>query len=339
MRNKELDKIWNGHWKNSILESSKMKYHLREIEASISSPLDILHFYILSNLYNYSIKDRNESEVKIISFFREGIFAASELYLIYFCKHAFSEAFHITLDATINRDLSKIWNFAGLSTNFSNFSKNHWRSLKQFMVQREGVKLVLFLRRDRKYIGQMILLNSDGSIKKNWNLPALCKGRVNKPYYVSNGQTPCGIYQVDSVMPEANEKKLFGNNRRLKLEFVNREVIEEQFDELLLEHHFWKEAIIAQTRGRSLLRIHGTGLKNKNFFRSHYPHVTTSGCISMRETSKEDHQRELLDTLMNSLGLEQSFSNEVHISGTLAVIELDESTSSVELKDIVELDQ
>lgn len=339
MRNKDLEKIWDGHWKNSIIESSKMKYHLKEIESSIEEPHDILHFYILSNLYNYSIADRNESEIKIISYFRNSTFSNKELYLIFFFKHTFSEAFHITLDATINRELSKVWNFAALSSNFSNFSKNHWCSLKKFMTQREGVKLVLFLRRDRKFIGRMVLLNSDGSVKRNWSLPALCKGRANKPFYVSNGQTPCGIYQIDSVMPKANEKKLFGNNRRLKLEFESKETLESLFDELLLEHHFWKEAIIAKELGRSLLRIHGTGLKNNNFFSGHYPHVTTSGCVSMRETSKEDHQRELLDSLMKSLNLETNFANEVLIKGTLVVVELDESKKAVESKDIEDLDQ
>jgi hypothetical protein len=337
MTNKDLEKLWNDNWNNSAIETVKIRYTLREVEESVSTSSDKLKFLILSNLYNFNSKYIDKFENEIISFFRSKEFSKPELYLIYFFQSAFSEAFLITLNASISKKLSIDWNFAGLSTNFSNFSKNHWKSLKTFLNNRDGVKLVLFLRKDRSYKGRLALLNKEGIIEKDWSLQALGKGRVNKPFYVSNGQTPCGIYDIDSVMPKADQQLLFGKYRRLKLEFVNRELIEKEFDEKLLEHYFWKEGIIANELGRSLLRIHGTGLKNRNFLKPYYPFVTTSGCVSLLETKSIHGQRELLDKLMENLELSPVFENEKQIHGTLCVVELDDQKSHVTHEEILNL--
>lgn len=337
MTNKDLDKIWSDHWKNSVVESVKIRYLLRDLEGCISIPFDKLKFVILSNIYNFNSKHINQFEEEIISFFRTKEFSRSELYLIYFYQSAFSEAFLLTLNATISFELSKTWSFAALSSNFSNFSKNHWSSLKTFMTKQKGPKLILFLRRDRKFKGRLVLINNEGHIDKDWSLQALCKGRENKPFYVTNGQTPCGLYDIDSVMPEANQQTLFGKYRRLKLEFMKREDLENSFDDILREHFFWKEGVVANEIGRSLLRVHGTGLKNRNFLKPYHPFVTTSGCVSLLETKDDHAQRELLDKLMESLNLDPVFENEDKIHGTLAVIEINDSKGHVGLQEILEL--
>ena len=337
MTNKDLDRLWNNNWKSSTIESVKIRYTLRELEEDFSAPMDKLKFVILCNLYNVNSKYINKFETDILSYFRTNEFSKTELYLIYYFQSAFSEAFLSILNASINFELSNDWSFAALSTNFSNFSKNHLESLKKFLSLRDGVKLLLFLRKDRKFKGRLVLLNEQGLIEESWSLQALGKGRVNKPFYVSNGQTPCGIYEINSVMPKADQQTLFGKHRRLKIDFVSRSNIEEGFDETLKEHFFWKEGVIAGELGRSLLRIHGTGLKNKNFLKSYYPFITTSGCVSLLETKSTHGQRELLDKLMEKLNLEPIFENENMIHGTLSVIELNDKKSHIELQEILEL--
>jgi hypothetical protein len=334
MRNEDLLKIWEDHWKLSVVEKVKVRYSLLEIEPNLSISSDKLKFLILSSIYNFAVKRRTRYEEDIIMAIRSKELNESDLYTIHYYQDSFSEAFITTLLASINHELYKEWNFAALSTNFSNFSKNHWNHLRDFLKKREGVKLVLFLRRDRRFKGRLCLINSNGEIIKEKSLQALCKGRENKPFLVSNGQTPCGVYEINSVMPKADQQELFGEFRRLKLEFLDRKTIEDDFSEVLLEHHFWKEGVMAKAIGRSLLRIHGTGLVNRNIFKKYHPFVTTSGCVSMCETKSVKGQRMLLDTLMDDLGLEKSFVNEEKIFGTLAVVELNEEKSHVSLNDL-----
>lgn len=337
MRNKDLEEIWTSHWKQSVIDLAKKRYILADLVDGITEPADMLRFMILSNIYNYSFNKTRTFEETIVSQFRMNKFDEKELLLIYYFQNSFSKPFNDTLMATISHELYKKWHFASLSTNFSNFSKNHMIQLGKFMKNREGVRVILFLRRNRNYIGRVCLMDNSGNIVLEKNIQALSKGRENKPFYVPNGQTPTGIYSINSVMPKADQRELFGEFRRLKLDFVSREVIENDFDETLLEHHFWKEGIVANYLGRSLLRIHGTGLRNKNPFKKYHPFVTTSGCVSMCETNEVKGQRELLDMLMDDLGLSKTFQNEEKIQGTLAVVELDDQKGHVSLEDIKSL--
>lgn len=341
--NKELNTLWEGHWKSSVLESVQKRYQLREIYPTLDTPSCELKYFILSHIYNLNTEELLVIEKKILTAFQKGEFSKAELYIVYYFRDFFSSMFLELLDASISKELSTHWHFATLSSNFSHFSKTHWSELKNSLKDLEGVKLVLFLRKDRSYKGRMVLIDNSGKLvlenNKSWSLPALCKGRENKDFYLPNGQTPTGLYSINSVMPKADNKKLFGSHRRLKLDFIEKEKIENIFSDILLEHPFWKSGVIANHLGRSLLRIHGTGLKNKFFFKSYYPFVTTSGCVSMRETSKINDQRLLLDKLMETMNLEVEFSNEESIKGHLCVIELNDEKRNVKLSDIVELDQ
>ena len=142
-----------------------------------------------------------------------------------------------------------------------------------------------------------------------------------------NGQTPQGVYTVDSVMPKANDVEEYGRNRRLILNFISKYSDLMQVKALIpgAHHHlhWWKEAIVAADIGRTHLRIHGTGRKNFNFLSSHFPFVSTSGCLSMRETFIHNDQRLLLNALMGALELPLIFESETKIQGLLYVVEFD----------------
>lgn len=338
---KELNEMWEDHWRTGVIESSKMRYVLKEVYPKLSNNSEVLKYFILAHIYNLSTSELLSLEVKILNAFQKREFSYKELYLIYFFQSFFSEKFLELLDASIDKDLSDKWNFAKLSSNFSSFSKNHWSELKNELSTFKGVRAVLFVRRERKFKGRLVLINSDGELVREgsqfWSIEALAKGRVNKKFFLPNGDTPSGLYKIDSVMPKADQQKLFGKHRRLKLEFVEREVIENNLSQLLIDHPWWKPAIIASELSRSLLRIHGTGLKNRKVFSSYYPLVTTSGCISMREDKHVQGQRILLDKLMEYLKLSPEYSNEEGIHGHLCVIELDDKRSNVTVEDILSI--
>ncbi|WP_372652731.1 hypothetical protein [Halobacteriovorax sp.] len=339
---KELNKMWEDNWRTGVIESSKRRYLLKEIYPKISSNEDLLKYFILAHIYNLSTSELLDSEVKLLKSFQDDDFDESELYLIFYFKEFFSDKFIELLKSSAGDKLIDRWKFAELGQDFTSFNKNHWKTLKKNLLNFKGVKAVLFVRKDRQYKGRLCLLSDEGNLVTEnnlvWSVEALAKGRVNKKFYLPNGDTPTGFYSIDSVMPKADQQNLFGKHRRLKIDFVSKEEILNSFDQTLIEHHWWKNGVIAYELSRSLLRIHGTGMKNRKFYTKYYPFVTTSGCISMREDKNQEGQRILLDKLMECLELAPSIENELEIHGHLCVIEIDDRRGNVSLNDILELD-
>jgi hypothetical protein len=212
---------------------------------------------------------------------------------------------------------------------------------------KNGMKLFVFCRENRLFPCLMIMKNKFGEVVRTddqtiWSQPSLGSSRHGLPYYVRNGNTPMGVYTVDSVMPEANNQAAFGKNRRLILNFIPSSKGERNMLELLpassMQLNWWKESTVARDVGRNLLRIHGTGKINTDPQSTFYPLVQTSGCIAKRENTYDNitynDQRELLDQAMTSLGLEAKFENEVQINGLLYLINIDNQESAVTIDDL-----
>lgn len=217
------------------------------------------------------------------------------------------------------------------------------------LLTRQTTELTVYvaLRKNREELGRLVIKKSNGEFyrKKNgkiWSIPVLALSSRGLGFHHSNGHTPCGVYRVNGVMPEANKFEEFGRYRRLILDFIDESNDEEKLKTYLpmshYERHWWKQGVLARTLGRSLLRIHGTGLKNKKYFSKFYPFVPTSGCLATNETDtlfkKIHQQRELLDALMDAQGLEVKFENESHIRTLLYVFELDDRKGRVRVSDL-----
>jgi len=181
------------------------------------------------------------------------------------------------------------------------------------------------------------LQNERGDV---WSIPILAHTSRGLSFNHSNGHTPCGVYTIDGVMPEANNPLEFGGHRRLIVNFL-KEDAKDSYRALLPRLHWsldwWKQSELAGLLGRSLLRIHGTGHINLNIFSNYFPFVPTSGCLATIETKtffghKMTDQRELLDALMVAQGLDKSFENEMKIHGLLYVVEFDGNLSALEFR-------
>lgn len=217
------------------------------------------------------------------------------------------------------------------------------------LFTRETGELTVYvaLRKNREELGRLIIKKSNGEFfrkpnGKIWSIPVLALSSRGLSFHHTNGSTPCGVYRINGVMPEANKFEEFGRYRRLILDFIPESPDEEILKSYLplshFERHWWKQSVLARTLGRSLLRIHGTGLKNNKYFSKYYPFVPTSGCIATNEVSKMfkkiHQQRELLDALMQASLLEAKFDNESHIQALLYVFELDDKKGRVRLSDL-----
>lgn len=193
-------------------------------------------------------------------------------------------------------------------------------------------KLFMFCRHDRNYPCLFVLKNrfdqlvrnSDGSL---WTLPSLAQSARGLPYYITNGYTPSGVHSMDSVMPEANRVRAFGKFRRVIMNWIPKGKTKFLLPQSAQDKLWWKEASLARNNQRKYLRIHGTGKLNTNSQSIYYPHVPSSGCITVREGKygrvEYTDQRKILDALMKAQDLLPSYNNETDISGILYVMELD----------------
>ncbi len=222
------------------------------------------------------------------------------------------------------------------------------KGASELLVRDTGEMTVyVALRKNREELGRLIIKKADGDFfrkadGKIWSIPVLALSSRGLSFHHSNGSTPCGVYRLNGVMPNTDKFLEFGRYRRLILDFIEQSPAEEKLKTYLpmghYERHWWKQSVLARTLGRGLLRIHGTGLKNKKYFSKYYPFVPTSGCLATNEVNgllkKVHQQRELLDTLMMALGLEVKFENECHIKALVYVFELDDKKGRVRVRDL-----
>jgi len=225
-----------------------------------------------------------------------------------------------------------------------NFSPRWRRSNRNY---KGGVKLYMFCRHSREYPCLLLMKdkneswvrNSDGSI---WNQTKLGLSKHGLPADQFNGNTPQGVYTLDSVMPEPNRQIVFGKYRRVIVNFVEKKrrdsLLTSLFPSDLKDRAWWKEGVVARDLGRNLLRIHGTGIINTDPATSYYPFVPTSGCIASKENDYDGtsyhEQREILDKMMKSMGLRATYANETRIKGLFYVVNIDNKAAPVSLADI-----
>jgi len=248
-----------------------------------------------------------------------------------------------------------------VSTNLQDQIKNYWpnewslyakarlpNSVPEDRVQKiidfnsNQLSVFALMNVERNIPGNIFIKKSNGEFLKDnnkniWTKKVLGLSSRGLPFCHSNGSTPTGVYKINSVMPEANFEYEFGKNRRLKIHFLSEQELNETFPAEFLTWHWWQEGIVALHLGRSLFRIHGSGRINKNPLSSYFPLVPSSGCLTMSERDfgglyAIDDQRELLNALLESLGLEKSFTNELKIHGLLYVINFDGSFQGLEFK-------
>lgn len=206
----------------------------------------------------------------------------------------------------------------------------------------KSVKLFMFCRSNRLYPCLMTMKDAHGEVVRNadgslWTHKALASSKQGLPSYTRNGNTPAGIFTIDSVMPYADQQTSYGKNRRMILNFVpkskNEVLLRSLLPETSQEEDWWKATVTARDVGRNLFRIHGTLKINEDASVPYYPFMRTSGCIAQRENTYEgityNDQRVLLDKIMTALDLEPTFANEPKVKGILYLVEIDDTDEVV----------
>ncbi len=212
-----------------------------------------------------------------------------------------------------------------------------------------------FQRKNRDYPGIAIIRDSAGNFIKDTNgnifsVAQLARSISNLPGYLSNGNTPQGIFRMKGfdvsksifIGPTANIQLTMPFEASLQ-HFMNDSSImdsvwtEEWYKQLLPES--WKnytpvfEAYYAGKAGRTEIIAHGTTV-DPSYYKgqTYYPITPTLGCLCTKETwdaatglRKESDQQKLVDALQSAGGAD----------GYYIVIELDDEQRPVEVKDIL----
>lgn len=217
-----------------------------------------------------------------------------------------------------------------------------------FRNYKNGIRLYMFCRHNREHPCLLVMKDAKGNWVRDgqgnvWTQPKLAMSRRGLPSHQVNGETPQGVYTIDSVMPEANRQVVFGKYRRLILNFINSSRSEKDLLSLMPKDvqtmAWWRQSVVARDVGRALLRIHGTGIPNIDPSSSWYPFYPTSGCVASRENTYDGvsyhDQRSLLDTMMMGMNLNPEFENETRLKGLLYVVNLDSREEAVSQDDVI----
>jgi len=210
-----------------------------------------------------------------------------------------------------------------------------------------------FHRRNRLYPGITVIKKPDGSFVKNsdssiFNIPQLAVSYSNLPGYISNGNTPEGIYSIIGWYISPTETIGPTPNLLVRSPF---EVSPEIFFHKRNEYNKWNindysnllpdswknyfpiyQSFYAGKSGRKLIIIHGS-TDELNYFRDqlYFPLTPTRGCLSSSEIWSEENG-ECLESDQAKLII--AFKSTRQKKGFLVVVELDNKEKPISINEI-----
>jgi len=210
--------------------------------------------------------------------------------------------------------------------------------------------LFSFQRSSRNFPGLVMVRNKDGEfIKaeggKYFSVPQLARSCSNMPGYITNGNTPQGIFKVFGF--DTSKSNVIGptTNIQMVLPYEQSMDVSDSVTRSLGDNYrfllpaSWKnyypafEAYYAGKAGRTEIISHGTTV-NPEYYKdqTYYPLTPTQGCLCTKEIWStvdgkriESNQQKLVDAVKKAGGA----------NGYCIVIEIDDQQKPVSLKEIV----
>lgn len=221
----------------------------------------------------------------------------------------------------------------------------------------EQGKTVIFCmqRSDRNYEGLTIIRKPDGQFLRTrdgdiFHVSHLARAISNLPDYITNGNTPQGIFSIQGIDVSSNE--FIGQTPNLQLAmpfeisvqtyFHNEKLTDSTWSEKLYRNllpESWRsylpiwEAYYAGQAGRTEIIAHGTTI-DPEFYAGQpfYPNTPSLGCITAKELwSGRDGKCLISDQLRFINAFRSAGSNK----GYLVVVELDDKAQPVVLEEVI----
>ena len=220
---------------------------------------------------------------------------------------------------------------------------------------KNNIVLYSIQRKNRNYPGLVIIKDSTGNFVKDdmghlFSVPQLAKSIANLPCYLTNGNTPQGIYRMygfaisrsNFIGPSANVQLTMPFETSIG-HFLNDSTItdtvwtEDWYKKLLppriKNYQPFYESFYAGKAGRTEIIAHGTTVDPGYYTgEPYYPHTPTMGCLCTMELWSgingkrlESNQQKLVNALQKAGGAR----------GYCVVIEIDDQQKAVDQDEIL----
>ncbi len=208
-------------------------------------------------------------------------------------------------------------------------------------------------RKNRNYPGVVIIRRPDGRFLKNkdssvFSVSQLARAITNFPFYITNGNTPQGIFRWTSF--DISKNSLIGPTPNLQLvlpyeanpfvffadsTLVNADWKEEMYESMLPES--WKnydaiyESFYAGATGRNEIIMHGTTI-DPAFYTGqlYYPQTPSLGCLC----SYEEWDRNGMRTTSNQQKIDDALDSFDSGNGYVVVLELNNERKPVNINEV-----
>jgi hypothetical protein len=216
-----------------------------------------------------------------------------------------------------------------------------------------GQTIILSLqRKNRNYPGLVLVRKPNGNFVTDstgniFNVPQLARSINNMPGYITNGNTPQGIFMFTGF--DVSKSNFIGptTNLQLVLPFEKSSTVPENiatdfgnnYTNLLpkswLQYFPIYEAYYAGLAGRTEIIAHGTTV-DPNYYKNqpYYPHTPTQGCLCTKEIWSASNGQRLES---NQQKLVDAVEKTETTNGYLFVIEIDDKSLPVTMADVLPL--
>ena len=206
-------------------------------------------------------------------------------------------------------------------------------------------------RKNRDYPGLTIIRQKDGSFVADssgniFSVPQLARSITNLPCYLTNGNTPQGIFAMRGF--DVSKSNFIGPTANIQLSMPVEATLQHFFNDSTILDTVWNieyykkllpedlknylpvyYSYYAGLAGRTEIIAHGTAV-DPGFYvnKPYYPLTPSEGCLSTKEIWNgkrlESDQQKLVNALLKAGGA----------NGYCVVIELDDKQSAVTLNDV-----
>lgn len=199
------------------------------------------------------------------------------------------------------------------------------KQLIAFNINKNGKYLYSIQHSNRDKIGKVFIQNKNGHLARNNNkvivIEQLARSATNLPMFITNGNTPVGLFRIDTLAKSENvfigptlsfasylpfecDAKVFFNDEKKDFSLENYLAFfpKEMQQNLSLQQSYW-----AGKSGRSEIYFHGTTIdQNLYIGKEFYGQTPSMGCLCTKEIWDEagnlisSDQQKLIDAWMLS---------------------------------------
>jgi hypothetical protein len=218
-----------------------------------------------------------------------------------------------------------------------------------------NVLLFSFQRKNRNFPGMVVVRDTTGNFvtddsSKIFAIPQLARSVSNLPFYLTNGNTPQGIFRmfgfdvsksiaigpttnIQLTMPLETSPKFFLKDSAITDTVWTMSLYQKLLPESWLHFTPAYETYFASKAGRTEIIAHGTTVDPEYYKgNSYYPHTPTQGCLCTKEIWSDidgkrivSDQQKLVDAVKRAGGAD----------GYLIVIEIDDQQKPVTINEIL----